>query len=140
MRTILRTALFTVGVLSFAIVFSVYPAAAGDTLLSNNSGDGNAVFFIEGESSVVINGFDLTPLDLALPVALDSVSISVNTAVPGSSIEMLVYQDANGGSPVDATLVYQQSVTLEQIGINRIELSQAAIITEPVVWVGFTYQ
>ena len=137
MRTILRTALFTVGVLSFAIVFSVYPAAAGDTLLSNNSGDGNAVFIIEGESSVVINGFDLTPLDLALPVALDSVSISVNTAVPGSSIEMLVYQDANGGSPVDATLVYQQSVTLEQIGVNRIELSQAAIITEPVVWVGF---
>ncbi len=137
MRIILKKALCIFGVLSFAIVFSVYPAAAGDTLLSNNSGDGNAVFFIEGESSVVINGFDLTPLDLALPVALDSVSISVNTTVAGSSIQMLVYQDANGGSPVDATLVYQQSVMLEQIGINRIELNRAAIITEPVVWVGF---
>lgn len=123
--------------LSLAFTLAASPVAAGDVVLSNNSGAENAVFFIEGEPSLVINGFDLTPLELELPAALDAVSISVSAPVPGSSIEMVVYQDANGGSPVDATLVYRQAAALEQIGINRIALEQVAIITEPVVWVGF---
>ena len=127
----------TACLLMMFFVFIVHPGTAGDTVLSNNSGDGNAVFFIEGEPSVVINGFDLTPLGVSLPVALDAVSISVVTTVPGSSIDLLVYQDANGGSPIDATLVYREPVAIEQAGQNRIELSQAAIITQPVVWVGF---
>ena len=137
MRKLLNRVLCGLSMVIFAAVFMVFPTAAGDTVLNNNIGDGNAVFFIEGESSVVINGFDLTPLGLALPVALDAVSISVETPVPGSSIDLLVYQDGNGGSPVDASLVYQGQVAIEQTGINRIELSNAAIITEPVVWVGF---
>ena len=128
---------YAVVVLSFALVLAVIPVAAGDTVLSNNSGDDNAVFFIEGEPSLVINGFDLTPLDLQLPLALDAVSISVNTPVPGSNIELVVYQDGNGGSPIDATLVHRESVSLDLTGINRVALSQVAIITEPVVWVGF---
>ena len=115
----------------------VSPTAAGDTLLSNNSGADNAIFFIEGEPSVVINGFDLTPLGVTLPVALDAVSISVQTAVPGATIDLLVYQDGNGGSPVDATLVYREQVGIGLTGLNRLELAEAAIITEPVVWVGF---
>ena len=57
--------------------------------------------------------------------------------MPGSSIDLVVYQDANGGSPVDATLVYRQPVFLNQPGLNRIVLDQVAIITEPVVWIGF---
>ncbi|MYE26083.1 MAG: hypothetical protein F4X87_02470, partial [Chloroflexi bacterium] len=105
--------------------------------MSNNSGSDNGIFYIEGESSLVINGFDLTPLGLELPAALDTVSISVSAPAPGSSIDLVVYQDANGGSPVDATLVYRQTVSLERTGVNRIALEQAAIITEPVVWVGF---
>ena len=137
MRTNATRTFITIGVLIFALLLFTIPGAAGDTVLSNNIGDGNAVFFIEGEASVVINGFDLTPLGLSLPVALDAVSISVETTVPGSAIDLLVYQDANGGSPVDATLVYRQTVALEQAGVNRIELSEAAIITAPVVWVGF---
>lgn len=126
--------------LVFAAILSlliVAPAAAGDTLLSNNIGDGNAIFFIEGEPSVVINGFDLTPLGVALPVALDAVSISVNAIVPGASIDLLVYQDGNGGSPVDAALVYREQIGIGLTGLNRIELAEPAIITEPVVWVGF---
>ena len=122
----------------FALAFLIVsPAAAGDTVLSNNSGDGNAVFFIEGEPSVVINGFDLTPLGVTLPVALDAVSISVQAVVPGATIDLLVYQDANGGSPVDASLIYREQVGIGLTGLNRIELAEPAIISEPVVWVGF---
>ncbi len=137
MRKLLNRVLAGISMVAFAAVILVIPTVAGDTVLNNNIGDGNAVFYIEGESSVVINGFDLTPLGLALPVALDAVSISVETPVPGSSIDLLIYQDGNGGSPVDADLVYQGQVAIEQTGINRIELSNVAIITEPVVWVGF---
>lgn len=124
-------------VLSFSFTFSTLPLSAGDLVLSNNIGSENAIFYIEGESSLVINGFDLTPLGLELPAALDAVSISVSAPVSGSSIDLVVYQDANGGSPVDATLVYRQRAALERTGINRIALEQVAIITEPVVWVGF---
>ena len=137
MRRLWGHVLILLGMLAISAVLAVFPVAAGDTFLNNNSGDGNAVFFIEGEASVVINGFDLTPLGLALPVALDAVSISVQTPVPGGSIDLLVYQDANGGSPIDATLVYREPIAIGLTGINRIELSEPAIITQPVVWVGF---
>lgn len=136
MRSFRNKLLFTIVVLSFSFTFSTLPLSAGDLVLSNNSGSDNGIFYIEGESSLVINGFDLTPLGLELPAALDTVSISVSAPAPGS-IDLVVYQDANGGSPVDATLVYRQTVSLERTGVNRIALEQAAIITEPVVWVGF---
>ena len=137
MRGFSKMTMLATVVLSIALVLAVGPAAAGDTILSNNSGPENEFFYIEGEPSLVINGFDLTPLGLPLPVALDVVSISVNRAVPGGAAELVVYQDGNGGSPVDATLVYRQQVALQQAGINRIALAEPAIITEPVVWVGF---
>ncbi len=137
MRSFSKMTMLATVVLSFALVLAVGPAAAGDTILSNNSGPENEVFYIEGEPSLVINGFDLTPLGLALPVALDVVSISVNQPVPGSPVELVVYQDGNGGSPIDATLVYRQTLAMEQSGVNRITLDEPAIITEPVVWVGF---
>ena len=137
MRSFRNKLLLTIVFLSFSFTISTLPLSAGDLVLSNNSGGENAVFYIAGEPSLVINGFDLTPLGLELPMALDAVSISVSAPVSGSSIDLVVYQDANGGSPVDATLVYRQAAALEQTGINRIALEQAAIITEPVVWVGF---
>jgi hypothetical protein len=137
MRSLLKRSLFAIVMLFAVFSLLIFPVAAGDTILSNNSGDENAVFFIKDEPSLVINGFDLTPLGLELPTALDAVSISVNAPVPGSSIDLVVYEDVNGGSPVDATLVYRQQVALEQTGTNRIALDKAAIITEPVVWVGF---
>ncbi|MCY4061813.1 MAG: hypothetical protein OXG53_05560 [Chloroflexi bacterium] len=114
-----------------------FPASAGDVYLTNNRGSENAVFFIKDEPSLVINGFDLTPLGMELPTALDAISISVESPVPGSIIDVVVYQDANGGSPIDAELVHRQTVSMNRPGVNRIELDRAAIITEPVVWVGF---
>jgi len=121
-----------------ALIFALgsLPVAAGDILLSNNSGSDNAVFFVEGESTLVMNGFDLTPLGLPLPLVLDAVSISVATPVAGG-IPMVLYQDANGGSPVDAQLLHQESVSLARPGLNRLLLSQPVVIEQPVLWVGF---
>ena len=132
----LSRALFVMGMIIAAVAFSSAPALAGDTLLSNNRGTESAIFYIEGEPSAVINGFDLTPLGVQLPVALDAVRISVAKPLPGINSELLVYVDSNGGSPIDARLVHRQQVAL-QGGLNRVQLTQAAIIDEPVVWVGF---
>ncbi len=136
--TILRNRLGLLITLFF-LVFTIaaLPVAAEDALLSNNSGAENVVFFVKDEPSLVINGFDLTPFGVQLPTAIMAVSISVDAPVPGSFIQLVIYQDANGGSPVDATLVYRQSVSLDSAGVNRIVLDRPALITEPVVWVGF---
>jgi len=124
--------------LAFAVCsLAVFPAAADDVILSNNSGSADAVFFIKGEPSLVMNGFDLTPVGVQLPTTLVAVGISVSEPVPGSYARLAVYQDANGGSPVDATILHQQYVSLGQIGVNRIVLDQPLLITEPVIWVGF---
>ena len=137
MRQLLKAILFCVIVLSFALMLKPNPSIAGDIILSHNTGSESSVFFIENEPSLVINGFDLTPHAVRFPVALDAVSISVNRPVPGAHIELVVYQDSNGGSPVDATLVHRQPVTINQAGFHRFLLDPAAIVTEPVVWVGF---
>ena len=113
------------------------PSAAGDIILTHNRGGENAVFFVNDEPSLVINGFDLSPHTTRFPIALDAVSISVDRPAPGSRIDLVVYQDANGGSPVDATLVHRQSVQINRSGVQRFILNEAAIITEPVAWVGF---
>lgn len=113
------------------------PSAAGDIILTHNRGGENAVFFVNDEPSLVINGFDLSPHTTRFPIALDAVSISVDRPAPGSHIDLVVYQDANGGSPVDASLVHRQSVQINRRGVQRFILNEAAIITEPVAWVGF---
>ena len=136
--TILRNRLGLLITLFFlAFTIAALPVAAEDALLSNNSGAENAVFYIQDEPSLVINGFDLTPVGVQLPTAIIAVSISVDAPVPGSFIQLVIYQDANGGSPVDATLVYRQPVSLDAAGVNRVVLDKPALITEPVVWVGF---
>lgn len=124
--------------LLFGALFILFsqPATAGEIILSNNSGPDSAWFGIENEPSLVINGFDLGPYALSFPTALDAVSISVNRTT-GAPLDLVIYQDANGGSPADATLVYRQQVTINQTGFVRILLDQAAIISEPVIWVGF---
>ena len=120
-----------------SLLLVVSPISAGDTVLSNNAGSGNNTFFIDGEQSLVMNGFDLAALGITLPTTLDAVSISVDTPVPTLSVEVVIYQDGNGGSPVDATLVARQTVTIATSGTARIVLDTPASITEPVVWVGF---
>ncbi len=123
-------------ILLFSLVGMLLVDAA-DTTLNNNSGDTNATFFITGEQTLVINGFDLTPLSLTLPATIDSISIAVDTAIPGASVTAVVYQDPNGGSPVDATLAGQTSVNITGPGVFTAIFPTPVQITAPVVWVGF---
>ena len=113
------------------------PVYAGSTVLTNNSGDGSSVWFISGEPSLVMNGFDLTPLNLQFPATIDRASISVDTPVPGTPIEVVVYQDANGGSPSDAQLAGRMTVDITQPGVFTAVFPTPVQITQPVVWVGF---
>jgi hypothetical protein len=138
MRTIRTVWTILSGLMLFGLFGLTAPSVnAGDTLLSNNSGDTSTRWFIDGEPTLVMNGFDLTPLNLTLPVTLDTVSLAVSEAVPGAPVQVVIYEDGNGGSPADATLVYQTEVSIQTAGTARIELPEPVSINAPVVWVGF---
>ncbi|MCA0452868.1 MAG: hypothetical protein LCI00_02705 [Chloroflexi bacterium] len=110
---------------------------AGQLVLTNNSGDGNTTWFITGEQTMVMNGFDLTAKGLTFPATIDKVSIAVDTAVSTTPVDIVVYQDANGGSPVDATVAGQAQATITQGGVFTYTFPTPVTITQPVVWVGF---
>lgn len=110
---------------------------AQTSTLSNNSGDGNSSWFIDGERTLVINGFDLGPRNLAFPITVDSLSISVQQAVPGASVDMVVYTDDNGGSPIDAALVGRTQVTIDTAGTATFAFPEPVVINSPVIWIGF---
>jgi hypothetical protein len=111
--------------------------SAGDITLNINSGSDSTVWFISGEPSLVMNGFDLTNLNLTFPAAIDRVSIGVNNPVPGASIDLVIYEDPNGGSPIDARLVSQTQVNITESGTFTYVFSEPVSINAPVVWIGF---
>jgi hypothetical protein len=123
-------------VLLFLLLISA-PVLAGDRVLSINSGSENVSWFISGEPSLVMNGFNLNEQGITLPAVIDRVSIAVEAAVPNTPIDLVIYQDANGGSPVDATLVTQTQVTINQAGTFTVTLPTPVTITQPAVWIGF---
>jgi hypothetical protein len=110
---------------------------AGNVVLSGNKGDTSKTWFITGEQTLVINGFDLAARSITRPAVIDKVSIDVEKPIPGSKITVVIYQDANGGSPIDATLAGQASIDITQPGLFTATLPTPAQITQPVVWVGF---
>lgn len=120
--------------LSFLILL---PVQAGERLLSVNKGSQSEVFFTSGEQTLVMNGFDLTPLDILRPAVIDKVTIIVDSPVAGQPSELVIYEDINGGSPVDARLTYRQSVNITSAGSVTIPLAEPAEILAPVVWIGF---
>ncbi|MEP7292453.1 MAG: hypothetical protein ABI835_11755 [Chloroflexota bacterium] len=130
----LKKAILLLGLVLVGMVTSV---SAGAQVLSDNSGTGNAPWHIEGEASLVMNGFDLNSLGIQRPAVIDKISISVETAVPGSTVTAVVYQDVNGGSPSDATLAGSQQVDITTAGTFTVTLTTPINITQPVVWVGF---
>lgn len=135
---ILGRKFIVVGIILFgSISLLSLPVNAGDKLLSNNTTTGNSVWFVSGEPSMVLNGFDLTRFGVSTPASIDRVSIDVDTPVPGAPIQLVIYQDANGGSPVDATLVSQTQVDIRQSGTFIAQFSSPVTINQPVVWVGF---
>jgi hypothetical protein len=119
------------------VALFVPPVNAGTNLLSDNSGETSTVWFISGEPSLVMNGFDLTPLNLQMPATVDRVSIAVDTPVPGSPVEVVIYQDSNGGSPADAQLVGRSQVDITQSGVFTAVFSTPVQVTQPVIWIGF---
>ena len=118
-------------------LLSVSAVSAGERVLSVNSGTASASWFISGEASLVMNGFDLQSLGIARPATIDRISISVDTPVPGTPISVVVYQDGNGGSPVDATLAGQTQVDITTSGVYTVTLPTPISVTQPVVWIGF---
>ncbi len=124
-----------IAILAFGVLIG--PAGAGDVILNINSGSDSTVWFVSGEPSLIMNGFDLRTLNVSLPAAIDRVSFSVNTAVPGASIDLLIYEDANSGSPVDARLVSQTQVNIGQPGTFVYDFAAPVIVNQPVVWIGF---
>lgn len=130
----LKKAVLLIGLCLIAIVA---PASAGTTVLSNNSGSGNAPWVINGEASLVITGFDLNSLGIQRPAVIDKISIAVQTPVSGGTVTAVVYQDANGGSPSDAALAGSQQVNITQAGTFTVTLTAPITVNQPVVWVGF---
>lgn len=130
-----RLAMLTV-CMAAALIFSA-PAAAGEQILSVNIGSGNDVWFISGEPSLVMNGFDLNALGIGLPATIDRVSLGVNAPVPGTPIDVVIYQDANGGSPVDAALAGRAQVDITSAGTFTVTLPTPVTVTQPAVWIGF---
>lgn len=124
-------------VLMLVTLAAAWPAVASNLVLNINTGSDSTVWFVSGEPSVVMNGFDLSPLNVQLPATIDRVSIEVNTPVPGASIDLLIYEDGNGGSPIDARLVSQTQVDIRQSGVFTYQFPTPITITQPVVWIGF---
>lgn len=136
MRNTLKIFLVSLVVL-FALSLSTLFVSAGQKVLSINSGDANTTWFITGEQTLVMNGFDLTSQGLSFPATIDKVSIAVDTAVATTPVDIVVYQDANGGTPLDATLAGQGQATITQPGVFTFTFPTPVTITQPVVWVGF---
>ena len=110
---------------------------AREIVLTNNTGTGVTTWFIVGEPSLVMNGFDLSPLNVNLPISIRSVSIDVERATPGQPVQLVIYQDPRGGSPIDAALVRQTQIDIQQAGLFTYEFPEPVEITAPVVWIGF---
>jgi hypothetical protein len=120
-----------------AFGLAIAPISAGQTVLSNNSGTDNTVWFISGEPSLVMNGFDLSAFNVQVPAVIDRVSIAVNSPVPGASIDVLIYEDANGGSPSDARLVSQSQVDIRDAGTFTYTLPTPVTVNQRAIWIGF---
>ena len=111
------------------------PAYAQTATVSNNSGEGNTTWFISNESTLVMNGFDLSKL--SLPVTINAVNIRVVQPVAGQTVSAVIYEDSNGGSPQDARLVARADVNISTTGVVRVPLNQPVTVNSPVVWAGF---
>ena len=84
-RKVLPVVLLVLVILSLSTLL----VNAGERVLSNNSGDGSTTWFITGEQTLVMNGFDLTPLNLRFPATIDKASIAVDTPVQGALTDVV---------------------------------------------------
>lgn len=115
----------------------VVSTEAGNITLNNNSGTTSSSFFIDGEPTLVMNGFDVGSLSAGGEVVIDVVTLAVQQPVIGQAVQVVIYEDANGGSPIDASLKYQTQVFIETGGTAFITLPEPVRTSAPVIWVGF---
>lgn len=135
-RIVRKTFSLSAAVIGIALL-TILPVAAGDTVLTVNTTSDSTSWFISGEASLVMNGFDLNALGIARPAVIDKVSISVDSPTPGVPVEMVIYEDANGGSPSDATLAGRRQVDITASGVFTVTLDTPITINQPAVWIGF---
>jgi len=112
-------------------------AQEGRVRLNLNVGTTSDIWEVQGEPSLVINGFDLAPTSLRLPVVIESASIDLSTVVPNSVYDAVVYQDPNGGSPVDAEIIGFEQFTIAEPGVRTIQFDPPVVAASPIVWIGF---
>lgn len=135
-KTAHKTFVLSAAMIALALL-SILPVAAGETVLTVNTTSDSSSWFISGEASLVMNGFDLNALGIARPAVIDRVSISVDSPTPGVPVEMVIYEDANGGSPSDATLAGRRQVDITTSGVFTVTLDTPITINQPAVWIGF---
>lgn len=123
-------------VLLIGLLASFTTVLAEDIVLNNNSGSGNSEWFISGERSLVMNGFDLNSLGISGTVTVRSVSLSV-VSPTDQPVDVVIYSDANGGSPSDATLVRRQTTNITSAGNVVIGLESPVEVDQRFLWVGF---
>lgn len=124
-------------VLALIIMTLGVSAQQADNTLTNNTGNASTLWFISGEPSLVINGFDLESRSISTPIQVESISISVRKAVPGAHVEAVVYQDQDGGSPQNATLLARKTVDITSAGVWTVKFDAPVQVTQRFLWVGF---
>lgn len=126
-------------VLAVALMMALsVSSVSAKTILSNNVGASSTVWFVSGEPSLVMNGFDLARFGVAAPVTVESVTISLKKTIPQTPVDVVIYADKNGGSPADAFIVRRQTLPdLNATGDVTITLDQPVTITDGYIWAGF---
>lgn len=83
-----------------------------------------------------MNGFDLASFGISGTVTVQNVSLSVVNPTD-QTVDVVIYSDANGGSPADATLVRKQTVNITSTGNVVIGLEAPVEVSNRFLWVGF---
>lgn len=132
-----RTALISILLLMGTLLTVPATAQGNRVILDNNAGVQSSLWEIQGEPTLVMNGFDLTPTPLRLPIVLENINIDIARTVPNNLIDVVVYEDANGGSPVDATLIASTQITINNAGVYTVQFPAPVVVNTPIVWIGF---
>ncbi|MGB1288492.1 MAG: CARDB domain-containing protein, partial [Aggregatilineales bacterium] len=114
-----------------------FPTEPQTVQLTNNSGSDLNEFFIDSEPSLILNGFDLGAIGVTTPAEISALGIAITQPVPGVPIDVLIYEDSNGGSPVDSVLVGRNQVFINSAGTLRVPFPEPVRVNSSIIWVGF---
>ena len=124
-------------ILSVAIQPVMAQSSGISIALNNNAGSRSSVWFVQGEPTLIMNGFDLTPTSLRLPAVIDWFSIDVFLPANNQIAEVVVYEDSNGGSPVDAKLIASTQTRINASGVHQVSFTNPVVVNSSIIWVGF---